>query len=246
MSFVLLMVFIAVPMPYTATEEYTEPQPYTKTEYSTQQVPYETTEDYPDTEQYTVEECDDIALTKNVKWGTEHKSCIDEECTSYNQVCIETNWLGNCLEYEDVCQSTTCTRYRIYCSLTIKNLDDQAGVFGFDGYYVTKDGEEHFSEAFSRFLQPDDEKSFTWRYVVDLEDRGQCTYKNLMTPTKKDCDIVIKTRNVVKTRPVTGYKEKRVSKQVIKYNEITKTRTVTRHATLFRQVTGGVEWYYKV
>jgi len=219
---VLGIVVFAVPLPYTATEAYTVKEPYQSTEY------------YSDTEQYTDKECEDISLTKNIKWGTTQTSCLDTECNSYRSVCVETNWLGNCIEYQDVCQSTSCTRYKIYCNVVVKNLDNQGGTFSFDGYNVTKDEDEHYVKALSQYLQPGDETAFGWEYNVDVEDWGNCRYSNFITPKKTECENVVRSRTVQKSRPTT------------KYSDVEKTRTVTRYATLFQRWTGRVQWYYKV
>jgi predicted nucleic acid-binding Zn ribbon protein len=244
----LASIFIfAIPVPYYATEIYAEKEPYATTEQYTDKEAYQTTEYYQDTEQYTYTECESVEMTKNVKRGTTESSCIDTECDSYNSVCIEWNWLHtSCLEYSPVCQSTSCSEYRMYCSLIIKNLDDIGGVFKFDGHYYTKDKQYHFVKSFSNYLQPDDEKTFSWTYDVDAENRYACTYKNLITPKKTECENVIKSRTVDKSRPVTEYRDVKKSREVTRYKDVDKKRTVTKYDTLFNIWTDKVKWSYRI
>ena len=187
----------------------------------------------------------ETGITKNIKWGQTQSSCVDTDCTSYNQVCVKTNWLGNCLEYQDVCQSVTCTRYTLTCNVIIKNLDNAGGTFSFDGYYVTKDGKDHFVKQLSQYLQPGDEESCTWIYTLDKSDFGNCKYANFITPKKKECENIIKSRTITKTRPVTRYRDVQQSRTVTKYKDEVKTRKVTRTTTLYKIWAGQTEWYYK-
>ena len=216
------IVIFAIPMPYTATEEYTEKEPYQDTEY------------YTDTQQYTDQQCTQNYITQNTKWGQTQRSCTDTQCTSFSQQCIQYNWLGNCVQYQSVCQSSKCTYYKDSCNLITKNLDSNGGTFSFDAYYKTNDGVVHFVQTESQYLQPGDEFSFVWYYSVDANNAGTCDTKNFVVPQKTNCQNVIKTRDVQKSRPVT------------KFRDVQKTRSVTRYATLFQQKTGQVKWYYKV
>lgn len=240
------IVIFAIPFSYTATEQYTEKEPYNDKAYYTEKEPYQDVEYYQDTEQYSDKECNNVDITKNVKYGPSQSSCIDTDCTSYSQECTQKNWLGNCIQYQSVCQSTKCTRYRVYCSLIIKNLDNAGGSFSFDGYFVTKDNQEHFVKSFSEYLQPGDENTFSWTYDVDPNNINSCWYKNLITPKKTECENVLKSRTVQKSRPVTIYKDSEKSRDITKYRDVQKTRSVTKYATLFQQWSGKVQWYYKV
>jgi hypothetical protein len=233
--FIVLVVGItfifAIKFPYTTTEEYVTREPFTEQEA------YETTEKYSDTEYYNEQECEDLDITKNIKWGDTQYSCMDTDCTSYKQVCIKKNWLGNCLEYQNVCQSTICSRYQISCNIVVKNLDNKGGTFMFDGYYITEDDKEHYVKELFKYLQPGDEYSFVWKYNVDSDDRKNCGYRNFKTPTKTECENIIKSQTVTKTRPVTKYRD------VGKIRITTRKRSVTKYATLFNRMIGNVDYY---
>lgn len=240
-----IVVFV-IPFPYTATEEYTEKEPYVGKEYYTEKEPHQDTEYYQDTEQYTDKECSEQALTQNVKWGQTQFNCVDTDCTSYGQTCTKKNWLGNCIEYQSYCQSTSCSKYKASCNLIVKNLDSAGGTFNFDAYYKTSDGIEHFVEKKSKYLQPGDEESFLWYYTFNTDNVGNCDQKNFATPKKTECENVIRSRTVQKSRPITQYKDVEKSRDVTRYKDVQKTRKVTKYSTLYQQWTGKVEWYYKV
>lgn len=240
------IVIFVIPFPYTATEEYTEKEPYVDKEYYTEKEPHQDTEYYQDTVQYTDKECTEQALTQNVKGGQTQFNCVDTNCVSFGQTCVKKNWLGNCLEYQSYCQSSTCSKYKASCNLIVKNLDSAGGVFSFDAYYKTGDGIEHFVESKSKYLQPSDEESFIWYYTFNAGNIGNCNQKNFVTPKKTECENVIKSTTVQKSRPITRYKDVEKSRDTTKYKDVQKTRSVTKYATLFQQWTGQVQLYYKV
>lgn len=240
------VVIFAIPIPYTATEIYSETEPYTATETYTEKEPYTTTETYQDTEQYTDKQCANVDLVKNYKWGQTSRNCKDYTCDSYQSVCVETNWLGNCVRFQDVCQSSSCSNYEDTCNLVVKNLDTVNGIFSFDGYYKTKDGAMHLVQKLSKSLQPQEEYSFTWTYAVSASNIGTCQIQSFVTPKKTQCDNVIKSRTVDKTRPVTAYRDVTKTRSVTKYQDAEKSRSVTKYATLFQRWTGKVEYEYRV
>ncbi|MBU0930091.1 MAG: hypothetical protein KJ623_03380 [Nanoarchaeota archaeon] len=47
------------------------------------------------------------------------QECVQQEnqCVSYSQVCVDKNWLGNCVQFEDRCNQyqQKCVRYDEVC-----------------------------------------------------------------------------------------------------------------------------------
>lgn len=202
------------------------------------QVPYETQETYTDSEPYTDKECNNEKLKYVINWGTGKNTCLQEECTqyeqkcseyglecsSYTQVCVDKNFWGNCVKFEEQCSNykqvcekkvtncikNKCVKYKRTCELIIKNIDDTSGTWMADTYWVDENKEEHKVGKKSLFVQPTEAKSLLWDYIYSVGSTTNCKYKSVIVPTKLVCKNVIKYRDVTKYRTVTKYKQEEV------------------------------------
>jgi len=242
---IVLFVFY-VKIPYTAVEQYTEQEPYTDTEY------------YYDKEPYTNKECQQKDLVYSVHWGNIEKNCVDEECTDSSQVCVnyesicvrtesycvDTNWLGNCIEYrdrcieydsqctryEDRCNYQKCTKYNLNCRLDIKNSDTSSGIWEVDTYVLDENKREISTGIKTISIQPGDTETLSWTYNFDSFS-SSCWYKSIQPSKKSVCENVISYNNVRKSR------------QVTKYRPVYRERTKKMTATLYEMMTKQAKWY---
>jgi len=186
-------------------------------------VSYTATEIYYENEPYTDKDCKYEKLVHNVQWGSGSSSvCEETECISTYSLCVDTNWVGNCMKYQEYCSSSQCISYDYTCEVTIKNLDTKGGTFSLDGYVFKEDNTDLLIEKVSYYLQPGDETDFRWSISMNPDDFKYCIYKNLNVPSKQECD------------------------NVIKYTTVTKERSVTKMTTNYKLWKNQVVWIYEV
>ena len=198
------------------------------------QVPYEAQESYTDSEPYTDKECHNEKLKYTANWGSGSNDCLQEECDKheqvcaeyqqecarFTQVCVDKNFWGNCIEFEDQCAEyknvcvreisncirNKCVKYKRTCELKIKNIDDTSGAWKVDTYWVGENGEEHRVGEKSVSVKPTETGSLFWKYIYPAGSTTNCKYKRMTAPTKSVCENVIKYRDVTKSRTVVKYK----------------------------------------
>lgn len=168
-------------------------------------VSYSRTEYYQEKEPYTRDDCNNENLRYLIEGLTQTESCLNQICDSHTQVCVEKNFWGNCIEYQDQCTHYACTRYRKNCKLTIENIDDTAGTWKVDGYSII-DSSQNLVNTLSIYVQPTKTSSGSWSFDYDAGHSAYCTYKNIRPAQKQTCDKVIDYRYVQKSRQVNDYK----------------------------------------
>ncbi len=126
-------------------------------------------------------DCHEKQLARDVKFDNEPvNTCIDEACDSYSILCQKKNFNGGCDAPMEVCVSKTCKKYRSYCNLLVKDLENKAGeTIIFKENYITADGQKHFIKEMKAFLLPGQERSIVWQYEVDASQLGSCDYSDL-------------------------------------------------------------------
>jgi len=167
-------------------------------------------EKYTESEPFTEEDCDNVRLGYNINWASAPYDCLNYECAQTKQVCIDKNWLGNCIEYKDECVREECTKKRINCAVKIANADTKGGVWSLNGYVIDENDNEIFVESKETYIQPADSRTLSWSYTASANDYYRCTYKNLQIPTKEECNTKIVYKDVTKTR--TAYRTTEICK----------------------------------
>ena len=198
--------------------------PYTGMVTVSEKVPINKIEKYPDTELYPDKDCNQVYIKFNTDWGNIENPCLQQECAEHYQVCIEKNFWGNCIKYEDRCSSYKCVKNRVDCRLNIKNIDDEGGSFRFKGYVVNLDNNEQtFVQDVTVYVRAQDIGVAYWSYIYNYPSRYSCTWQDMITPTKTVCENVVKQRTVTKERTVVGEEERQVQKEVVKYRTLFET-----------------------
>lgn len=233
---VILVVFL-VPLPYNVTVKYKETVPTKETQayYDYESTPVTRTETYTDTEPYSEKVCDDVNLKYNVKWESE-SVCLRYDCLNPYQECVQKNLWGNCVQFAQRCSNQVCAQTQLHCRLRITNLDNTEGTFKVRGAaYDYASQENEFVKEVSVYIQGGDYGVATWTYNFDYPDSYSCNYIQFDTGTKKDCNTVIKNRQVSKTRTVQAVEQKRVQKykDVIVNKQVDKQRVETRYRTIY-------------
>jgi len=204
---VLYLVSAFVQIPYTGYAVYTEKEPYTETET------------YLDTEPYTDQDCSEADLKSVIELDDTDSVCINEICDSNTQVCVDTNWYGGCIKYQDQCTHKACTKYKLMCKVSVQNIDDNYGVWvisGYEYFYNTRQRGDLIKDI-QVPVQPTKTGMASWEYTFDAGESVGCSYDVKTTPTKSVCRDIIKTKNVEKTREVTKYKDVEKQRAETKY-----------------------------
>jgi len=175
---VLVVLGSTIPIPYVGMAIYTENQPYTDTECNEVQLKYVTVGFY------------------------ENQECTANNlCRSWSEVCVQKNWYGGCVQYQQSCDYWACSAERTVCRLTIRNIDDTGG-----NWYFELDAGSH-SETQYLWIDPTMENTVYWySEILPVEQSlPSCEYYITDYPTKTVCQQVIKEREVEKQKEVMNY-----------------------------------------
>lgn len=176
---------------------------------------YQASEFYNVQEPYIENVCEDSKLKSINEWGETNTECLNEICDSTRSVCVDTNWLGNCIEYQDRCTHYACTRYLKKCNYKISNIDNVYGVWKVQVY--SRNGETNerkFIDSMSIGVQPTRTGVVKWQFSYDAGEDIRCSYGEITNPTKTDCDE--------KTRYETVQHERQIIKKDTWFNMIAK------------------------
>lgn len=169
------------------------------------QVPYDYLEQYSETVPYT----DRVCESKNLPYSTDgFVQMPKNECTATG--CKDPILFGM------ICTNNFCTDRTVSCSLGVKNLDsEESGVFG-TTFWFSQVGTDNTikMEYVSESIYPQTQKTVT------------ATTKIQSSGVDGDANKDITCSGQITTIPT-----KQVCRDVIKYKEVTKTRTVTRYRT---------------
>lgn len=124
--------------------------------------------------------------------------CIEKDiCEEWSQICVEKNFWGNCIEWEDECNYWGCSKERKTCKYYIKNLDDYYGTWKIESTIKNKDtGTSEYLGQKSASLYEMDETTLRWDFITSrLDDTYSCEYKITKIP------IAIESKDVIKFKP---------------------------------------------
>ena len=194
--------------------------PYTAMIVSVDKVPVTKPQTEIVTELYPDEDCNDVAIKFTSNLGGIQKTCLQNECSSYTQVCVEYNFWGNCIEYEQRCQAYECIKYRLNCNLYIKNIDDTGGYFGFNGYVIDDNGNKQGGEDVTVYVQPQDTGVGYWSHIYSAPSSYSCGYGTITPPKKRVCENVIKERKVPKETNIIVMEDVERQQETVKYHSL--------------------------
>lgn len=169
------------------------------------QVPYDYIEEYQETVPYTDTECE----TKDLAYNIENFVMDYNTCNEYQDICNKYV-LGFCTD-----KTTFCVDKSISCSLNLRNLDtEEQGSWDIKfSFYESGTSSVIQSKDVALFLYPQTSKTFTG--VARIQSTGvsgdankqiTCSYTSSGIPTKQVCRDVTKYHEVTKTRTVTRYR----------------------------------------
>lgn len=206
-----LVLGTTVKVPYTAMVIYQEQEPY---EEIVTEIEKET---------YTTEECKDIDAIYKIGYVTQTDNCLQNDCATYEDYCVEKNFWGNCIRFAQRCLTTKCIKYNKNCKITIENKEKQWLNFNLELY------KENFDSGTLTLIKGDnigvqalDSSIASWGFVFFTTDNVGCRYKLKNTPKIQDCNQVIKSKEVPK------------EKTVIKTRSTERKKSETRYETLFQ------------
>ena len=229
-SLVVVIAGNSIKVPYTVTESYYEDQQVSNV------VKFYVDENYPE------EECKQVDLAYRTKWGVQEDRCTSYDCASYSKVCVsygtrdgsckKWNWLGtvcaeyyqvqgDCIRYEEVCNSNKCTSWYHTCKLEITNLDTERGMFTVSGTVLDSNQKVLITQTPAVNIDRYDTETLSWGHSR-TSGSVYCSYKNIGVPRKTVCEVVVKTRKVQREKTVTSTER------------VLKTRDVIQYRTLFK------------
>lgn len=165
------------------------------------QVPYDYVEEYQETVPYTDRECETKILVYSITDFVFGSSI----CNNRVEECRDYI-LGICISKIAYCTDRTVT-----CSLKVNNLDDERGNWVIDFKFFKADSNSIDTiDTVSTWLYPHTSGIVTGRGKIiskELFDTSYtCSYSISNEPTKEVCREVIKYKEVTKTRTVTRYR----------------------------------------
>jgi len=172
------------------------------------QVPYEDIETYTESMPFTDEECENTPLKYLVEWENGQTTCINEICDQHESVCVDKNFWGNCVQFEERCTHNACTKYSRECVVNVNNIDNEGGSWAIDGYSWNNELNQKgdFIGKFDAWVNPTRSNTVRWSFTYNAGESRSCWYQVAEVPTKTVCDNVINYRDVEKTRTVVKYK----------------------------------------
>ncbi|MEW5896204.1 MAG: PQQ-binding-like beta-propeller repeat protein [Nanoarchaeota archaeon] len=178
--------------------------------------------------------CREVELKLDVKLVTDSgKSCLDGPCDSYSTGCENRYFDGRCDTPIQLCVLQNCKKYRVFCDLIMKNLDEKPGTGKFNENYITGDGKNNFIKEMGFGLQPGQERSIAWHYDVDSENLGHCSYSDLKTV---ECSDVLVENVPAEEKPAEEKKEIKESPQEEKLSEVKEDKKVKERKNIFQLI----------
>ena len=215
---ILLVIFTAIPFPYSAQESYQDTEP--------------SVEHYTETVPYTDQDCTGVDMIYKISWlgSGQTQTCLNTQCSSYNQVCDSYNWLGNCNSYSPRCASYECVKYNNHCAITVDNKESQGLNLQLQVQKYNRDtqtSEDVSGYSTNYYVSPLDTLTITWDFVSIPPNSVSCIYNVLNNPTKQVCQEVTKYRQQDEVRTI--------------QNTVTRYRTVTKYCTLLNRMRGNCQ-----
>ncbi|MDO8508330.1 MAG: hypothetical protein Q7S27_01450 [Nanoarchaeota archaeon] len=177
------------------------------------QVPYEGQEEYMKLEYYkeTVPYTDKECEIKTLVYSIENTGFDYDTCNSNKEECIKYNFFGGCSE-----KKTYCVDRSSACSLDIRNQDsEQGGTWTIKHEFFVAGSQTAFKSAeTSVYLYPQTTKRIKNEIRVTSDGENGEANKNIAS-----CNYILSP----------NLPQKQVCKDVIKYNEVQRTREVTAY-----------------
>lgn len=189
--------------------------------------PYETTEKYTEKEPYLGTDCEYRKALYKIEYIYSDPTCLQHDCASYDQVCVDKNFWGNCVEFESRCSSYKCVKYRENCGIKVINKERQGVNFELELQKKDYDADERkLINREKLWVNALDEGREYWSFTYLPTESMGCTYRLDKKPQIKECEKVTKYRDVTKERTV------------IKYREVEKDKIITKYETLWQAIFG--------
>ena len=166
------------------------------------QVPYDYLEEYQETVPYSDRECE----SKNLVYSATNEKWDYSTCNQQSEVCYEKHWYG-----DSDCH-TFCSDKSLSYSVDINNLDEEQGSWVVNIYFY-KQNNLYKTVPITQFLYPKTTKTCTGAFRVtgdspagDANQEYSAGYNIQSIPSKQVCRDVTKYQEVTKTRTVTRYR----------------------------------------
>jgi len=229
------VVIFAVPMPYSATQQYVETVPYDAQESYSEKEPYSATETYYESESYKDQECE--YRDYDGKGGY-----ISEDGSQ------KWDWYVAHSLYYSGNEPNTDTQTRYY----ITNYENKMGSFKIKiSFWNWDNDKERLGDyIYKTIIVGPHETEYGYIYYSVLWNnklpKADTFAIQLEEPQLEECETVTKWRDVPKTRTVTKYRDETKYRTVTKHKDEYNERSITKKATLFNIWTGNVKYYYAV
>jgi len=172
------------------------------------QMPYQETETYTETVQYTDKECEQ----KNLAYNIQNTKFDYETCNQEEEVCINYI-LGICSSKKTFCVSKT-----IVCSLDLSNLDnEEGGYWTVEHTFIFSDGSKKQTSK-NVYLYPSTSENIQNKLILRSEgeegeankDATSCNYALTSIPSKNVCRDVLKYKEEPRTKTITKYRTEEI------------------------------------
>ena len=169
------------------------------------QVPYDYLEEYQETVPYTDRECE----SKNLAYSIDNFVVESNTCNKYEDDCHKW-FLGLCTD-----KTTYCVDKSVSCSLLLRNLDtEERGSWTIRfSFYESGTSNIIKNEDVNLFLYPQSQDTIRGTTRIqsagvdgDANKQVTCSYLAANIPTKQVCRDVTKYKEVTKTRTITRYR----------------------------------------
>ncbi|MFQ6121031.1 MAG: hypothetical protein ACE5KE_14245 [Methanosarcinales archaeon] len=174
-------------------------------------------------DQPTGQNCREVQVPyEDIEYYTETVPYTDQECETKTLVYSITDFkvTGSCVDYDERCKKYIlgicvekeefCVERKTTCSLNLNNLDDERGTWVIR-FTLYGDGSVMEKESVSKFLYPQTSGNVQKTFTLIGEEKCNknqysCSYGATNEPTKQICRDVIKYKEVQKSRTVTRYR----------------------------------------
>ena len=229
--FIALGLFAFYSLTSAKTVGYAVTVPTVVTEVVNQTVPSPIEEEYPEEEFYEEEVCRTVDLEFSVENWSGTYACLEEgeRCVQAEPVCETYDDEGICQQFTYRCTEKECLSRETVCSFVLRNDDDEQGTFSFSMQFFEGDDGRMQTDPRDVTLSPGGEQLMEWHYAMN-EPYAQvdCNYVAEQVPQKEECETVVRSRIVTRTRIATHYVTDQVPINRTVEKEETRYKTVNR------------------
>ncbi len=119
------------------------------------------------------------------------KVTVTSSCSKYKDfsqtVCTNRAWLtGQCIKTDKI-EHKECIEKTVRCSISVKNYENEVGLFGFKSYFNTQNGRID-KDVQWKDIYPSETEEFAWTYVTTPNEQSiSCGIKADSIPKKREC-----------------------------------------------------------